>query len=196
MSVPRKLAHHADLGRRHQIEHAVEHAQASAQNGHHGDFLALDALHTDVAAPAIDGHRLQREVAGGFVSQQPRQLMGQGAEFIGADLGFAQQAEFVLHQRVVDDGDRHDSPQSGSTSAGGRALKKRSLMMDLRRPRQRWLTRHKRLDCTPDKTGFAMAGGAKSGKPARQPATGARQWRAGSLPATVKAACRMPNRHP
>ena len=112
-----RQAYHADLGRRHQVKHAVQHADTGAQDRHHGHFLAFDLLHVDGAAPAIDGNGFQLEITGGFISQQARQLLGQQAEFHGADIALAQQAEFVLYQRVIDYGDVHALPKPWQKAA-------------------------------------------------------------------------------
>ena len=53
-------ADHADPGAGDQAEHAVEHADAGAQDGHHGDLLAGDLFHLDGAAPALDVHLFHR----------------------------------------------------------------------------------------------------------------------------------------
>ena len=55
-------AHHADLGAGDQAQHAIQHADAGAQDGHHGDFLAGDLLDLDLATPAFDGGGRQRQI--------------------------------------------------------------------------------------------------------------------------------------
>ena len=106
-------ADHADFGGGNQIEHAVEHAQTGAQNRHHGEGFAFDALAFDVAAPAVENIVFGFEIAAGFISHQARQLFGQSAEFVGARFGFAHQGELVFDQRVVDDGDVHNQSFGG-----------------------------------------------------------------------------------
>ena len=94
-------ADHADLGVRDHVEHAVEHAQAGAQDRHHGDLLAGDLLDLGRAAPAVDGGRLQREVGRGLVGQQAAELARELAELLGRDVVLAQQADLVADERVA-----------------------------------------------------------------------------------------------
>ena len=54
----------ADFGGGNQIEHAVEHAQPRAQDGHDGNRFALDALAFDFAAPALQGVGFETIAAG------------------------------------------------------------------------------------------------------------------------------------
>jgi hypothetical protein len=81
-----RQADHADLGVGHHVEHAVQHAQAGAQDGHDGDLAAGDLLDLDRAAPALDGGLLEREVGRGLVGQQAAQFVGQLAELLGGDV--------------------------------------------------------------------------------------------------------------
>ena len=67
----------------------------------------LDLFDLHRAAPSLDGIGFQREIAGGFIGQQAGQLFGQQAEFGCADVALAHQAQLVLYQRVVDNGDVH-----------------------------------------------------------------------------------------
>ena len=66
-------ADNAHLGVRNQVEHPVQHADAGAQDGHHGNLLALDLVDLDRATPAFDAHLLQLEIAAGLVGQQAGQ---------------------------------------------------------------------------------------------------------------------------
>jgi hypothetical protein len=57
----------------------------------------------------------QREVGRRLVGQQAGQFAGDLAELLGGDLGFAQQADLVLDQRVTDVDDGHgDDSRLGS----------------------------------------------------------------------------------
>ena len=108
-------ADHADLGARHHVEHAVEHAQPGAQDGHHGDLLALDLLDLDRTGPAPDLDRLEREVLARLVSQQAGDLGSELAELLGADVAFAHQADLVAHERMADFMDGHGGFRGGRT---------------------------------------------------------------------------------
>ncbi|MNS89843.1 hypothetical protein D3C72_1238680 [compost metagenome] len=110
-------AHHAHARGRDQRQHAAEHAQPGAQDRHHGDLGAGDALHGDRAGPARQGVRLGFQVGGGLVGQQRAKFVGQFAEILGAERGVAHQADLVLHQRVAHFDDLH-----GRVWQKGRAL--------------------------------------------------------------------------
>ena len=84
--------HHADFGGGNQIQHAIKHTQTGAQNRHDGNGFAFDAVRFDVAAPALQGKNFGGKIAAGFIGHQPRQLFGEGAEAVGAAIGFAHQA--------------------------------------------------------------------------------------------------------
>jgi len=102
-----RQTHDTDLGRRHQIKHAIEHAQAGAQNRHHGELFALDLPHLDRTTPTFDGDFLGLQITGRFIRQEARQFFGQDTELVGADIRLAQQRQFVLHQRMVNNGNLH-----------------------------------------------------------------------------------------
>ena len=114
-----------------------------AQDGHHRHLAPGDALHLGRAAPAIDGDVLEREVGGGLVGEQARELVGQFAEFLGRDLELAQEADLVLDQRVADVDDGHDEGsgrdvrQSTQRAAAGSAPPCRARAGAPRR-RSRW----------------------------------------------------------
>src|SRR5437773_1557303 len=97
----------ADLGIRNHVEHAVEHAEAGAQDRNDRNFAAADLVDLDRPAPAFDRCLLEREIGGGFVRQQARELVGQLAEFLRRDALLAQQSDLVLDQRMWDVDDRH-----------------------------------------------------------------------------------------
>jgi len=102
-----------DLGAGDQAEHAVEHADAGAQDRHHGDLLAGNLFHLDRAAPAVDAVLLERQVLGCFVGEDRADFLGQLPEVLRADIGSAHKAEFVTDQRVADLSNRHGGLRRG-----------------------------------------------------------------------------------
>ena len=106
-------AHGADLGAGNQAEHAVQHADAGAQNRYHGNFLAGDLLHLHRSGPALDLVVFQGQVVGRLVRQQGANLLGQLTEVLGADVGTAHQADLVADQRVTNFSDGHAGAPGG-----------------------------------------------------------------------------------
>ena len=68
--------HHAHFRAGNQVEHAVQHTQACAQNRHNGHGFAFNALALDFAAPAVDFIRFDIEIARGLIRHQTCQLFG------------------------------------------------------------------------------------------------------------------------
>ena len=66
-----------------------------AQDGHHCHLASGDALHLGRAAPAIDGDVLEREVGGGLVGEQARELVGQFLRILG-EISSSRRADLVL----------------------------------------------------------------------------------------------------
>ncbi|MCY1442284.1 hypothetical protein D9M71_586480 [compost metagenome] len=112
-------AHRADLGAGDQAEHAVEHADAGAQDRHHGDLLAGDLLHLHRAGPAFDLVAFQRQVLGRLVGQQGADFLGQLAKILGADVMATHQADLVTDQGMtnLEDGHGMGSPAGWKKSA-------------------------------------------------------------------------------
>ena len=88
-----------------ELEQAVHHAEAGAQDRDDGDLLAGEPaaggdlkrrLHLDV---------LEREIAHGLIALKDRKLVHELAELLGGRVLVAQDGELVLHERVVDDGE-------------------------------------------------------------------------------------------
>ena len=100
-------ADHADLGPGNHVQHAVHHAEPGPQDGHDRDLLAHDAVHFHGAGPAVDGHFFGGQGFGGLVGEQAGDFAGQFAKFLGGAAVFAQMAEFVAHQGMIDDSDGH-----------------------------------------------------------------------------------------
>ncbi|CAI8994937.1 hypothetical protein EMIT0P228_80065 [Pseudomonas brassicacearum] len=133
-------AHGADLGPRDQAQHALEHADAGAQDRHHGDLLAGDFLDLDRAGPTVDFIGLQRQVLGGLVSEQGTDFLGEFTEVLRANVSAAHQAEFVSDQRMADLEDGH-----GEGSGGGQKNRPRLIYPRVLSYRQYRTLVHKRL---------------------------------------------------
>ena len=99
-----RVAVHADvayLGSRNHREHALQHADAGAQDRDEGQLSAGDDLGLGDGDWGLHLDLLERQVAGGLVAHQHRDFADQLAEFLGAGVLVAQQGEFVLNQWVV-----------------------------------------------------------------------------------------------
>src|ERR1035437_2800836 len=94
-----------DLGRRHQLEHGVDHAQAGAQNRHQADanaqLVGVDALQWRVDLDRPDLHIRQR-----LVAEQPGEFANNLAELLGLGPLVAQNCELVEDRRVPRDVER------------------------------------------------------------------------------------------
>ena len=99
--------HHADLGRRDQVEHPVHHPQTGPQDRHHRDFFTLDALDDHVAGPPPDGSFFGFQILGGLERQQAGKLGSNIPEILDGDIVFTHQSQFVLDQRVLHDAYGH-----------------------------------------------------------------------------------------
>ena len=73
-------AHVADAGRGHELEHAVEDAEARAQDGDEHDLLALQGGGLDLGERGLDLDVRELHVPGGLVGQQRGQLGHRPAE--------------------------------------------------------------------------------------------------------------------
>jgi hypothetical protein len=104
-----------DLGTRDQAEHAVEHADAGAQDGDYRDLLAGNFFNLHLATPAVDLVGFEWQVLGGFIGQERADFLGEFAKILGADIGTAHEAELVTDQRMADltDGHRGRAPECG-----------------------------------------------------------------------------------
>ena len=60
---------HADTRAWHVLQHPFHHAEASAQDRHNGNFLALDLLDFHRTVPAFNSDFLSLQIGGGFISQ-------------------------------------------------------------------------------------------------------------------------------
>lgn len=90
--------------RRNELQDAVDHAEAGAQDRDDGDLLAGDAFACGGLKRGLDLDILEREVAHSLVSLEDGELAHKGAELVRASGLVAKDVELVLDQRVVDDG--------------------------------------------------------------------------------------------
>ena len=91
----------ADLSGGDQVQHAVHHAEAGAQDGDQSQLTAGQDLGAGQSHGGLDLDFLSRQVAGGLVAQQHGNLAYQIAELLGAGVAVTQQADFVLDQGMV-----------------------------------------------------------------------------------------------
>src|SRR5690606_1280914 len=98
---------HADPGAGDETQNTVEHAQASTQDRHDGDFLAGEFLDVDIAAPTLDSMGLNRHVLGGFIGQQGSNFLRQFTEVLGTDIVATHQTEFMADKGVLNFTDLH-----------------------------------------------------------------------------------------
>ena len=89
------------LRRGNQLENAVHHAQARAQNRNHAQFAAAEHLGLAAANRRIDLYVFQRQVARGLIGEQHGNFLEQFAEFFDSRVLIAHNREFVLHQRMI-----------------------------------------------------------------------------------------------
>ena len=122
----RGQAHHADFGAGDQGQDALEHAQARAQDGDDGDFLASELFHLHGAAPAFDLGRAQGQVFAGLVGQQRADFAGQLAKALGAEVGAAHDAQLVADQRMADFMYGHDVLFESGKRAGAIGAQRRA----------------------------------------------------------------------
>ena len=94
----------ADAGSRDQVEQAVDHAEAGAEDGDDRELAACDLLAGGLADRRRDGNVLQRKIARGLIALENRQLADKVAELLGSGLLVAQNGKLVLDERVVDHG--------------------------------------------------------------------------------------------
>jgi putative tRNA adenosine deaminase-associated protein len=114
------VAHHpeeADLGRRQQPHHPVEHAEPGAQDGD-DQRLRVGEPHPGGRPDGRDDvDRTDPDVARRLVRQQRDQLVDEATERRGVGRLVAQVGELVRDERVVDDVDAHGTHPSGARSA-------------------------------------------------------------------------------
>ena len=92
----------AHAGRRHQVEDAVDHAKARAQNGDDGELLAGKLLERGGRDGGFDFDILHGQVAHGLVAVKERELAYELAELVGAGALVAQDRQLMLDERMID----------------------------------------------------------------------------------------------
>lgn len=81
---------------------AFDHTKAGAQDRNQCQLFPHHLVTGHRLKRGLDGYRFEREVAGGFVRHQCRDLVDQFLEDFGWRGAVAQQRQLVLYQRVVD----------------------------------------------------------------------------------------------
>ena len=105
-----------DARRRHEFEHAVEKADAGAQDRREHQLLAGDHRRLGHAERRLDLDHFDRQIARHLVAKQHADFVQQLAEALGRAPLVAHQRQLVLDQRMVDDmGAGHRGPPSGET---------------------------------------------------------------------------------
>ena len=99
-----------------EVEDAVDHAEAGAQDRDDGDLLAGDALAGGDLERGLHLDGLEGEVARGLVALEQGELAHEVAELLGAGLLVAKDSHLVLDHRVVDE--RHAGALVGREADG------------------------------------------------------------------------------
>ena len=89
-----------DLGRWHQLEHRLDHAQARPQHRDEPD-LGLYSQTFHRLERRLDRTALRRKIGQRLVADQPRQLTHQLAELLGIGVLVTQQRELVADEGVI-----------------------------------------------------------------------------------------------
>ena len=87
------------------FQRPVHHAEARAQNGHEGHLAARDLLGVEGRDGRLDEHVRERQVAGGLVGLEQRELAHDIAELVGGGVLVAQDGQLVLHDGMIEDDD-------------------------------------------------------------------------------------------
>ena len=91
----------ADLSGGDQVQHAVHHAEAGAQDGDQSQLTAGQDLGAGQSHGGLDLDFLGGQVAGSLIAEQHRDLAHEVTELLGAGVAVTQQADFVLDQGMV-----------------------------------------------------------------------------------------------
>ena len=86
----RLVAEKADMAHMrigHELEQAVDHADASAQNGHDGEEMLFEHGKVPHADGRFDGGGYRFEITRDLVAHEQRDLVQQHAEILGARIG-------------------------------------------------------------------------------------------------------------
>ena len=93
---------HASGG--YQVEDAIDHAKACAQDGNDGELLAGKLLKRGGGDGSLDLDVFHGQVAHGLVAVKERKLAHELAELVGASALVAQDRQLVLDEWVIDKG--------------------------------------------------------------------------------------------
>jgi hypothetical protein len=93
----------SDARARDEIEHAVEKADAGAQDRREHELLAGDRRLHGLGQRRFDFDELQRQIAGHLIGEQHADLVEKLAEPLGRNRFVAHQRQLVLHEGVADD---------------------------------------------------------------------------------------------
>src|SRR4029453_15626725 len=96
----------AHAGRRDQLEHGIEHAESSAQN-RHDDYRVLHAASFRRTERCLNTRRNARHIARRLGGEGQAYSDGHPAEQLARRRRITERRERVVHERVLDDVDRH-----------------------------------------------------------------------------------------
>ena len=91
----------ADFGRRDEVEHALYHAQAGAQDRDDAQFLAADLFADHLGNRRFDFNIFQRQVPCNFVTHEHGDFFQEVAEIFRTCFLFPHECDFVLNERMV-----------------------------------------------------------------------------------------------
>ena len=86
----------------YQVEDAIDHAKACAQDGNDGELLAGKLLKHGGGDGSLDLDVFHGQVAHGLVAVKKCELAHELAELVGAGVFVAQDRQLVLDERVID----------------------------------------------------------------------------------------------
>jgi hypothetical protein len=88
--------------RRDELRDALHHAESSAEDRHQRQLLARDLAARHPLKGRVDLDRLRRQVLGGLIGHEHRDLAHELLEVARAGLAVAEDRELVLDQRMIE----------------------------------------------------------------------------------------------
>ena len=88
-------------------QHAVEHADAGAQDRHDADLLARHATPDRLLDRCLHRHVFKHQVSRRLIGEHAREFAGERTEVAGRSAHSAQERDLVLDERVVADVESH-----------------------------------------------------------------------------------------